>query len=822
MPDVARRPCIALIVNSLDSAYQTGLRAAVGRAAARRGIDLWVALGRELEHEDEGERALNVMYEWISARSVDGAIIVAGALANFVGNTGISELCRKLAPIKTCSIALALPGVPSIVLDNRAAMRAVVNHLIERHHCRRIAYVSGPSHNEEACQRFAGYRDALAAAGLPLDDTLLGAGHFSLSTGRAAMTEILGRTRDIDAVVAANDYMALGAMDELVQQGIRVPEDVRVMGFDDTPVARFAHRALSTMAQPIDDMAERAVDLILESLRGGEPPTVSVLDVQLVLRESCGCSYAVGTSARPHGLVSTVQVADYLRQNAGALIEALLDIAGSARRYWESFLPGMIDALAAELAGGAGVFLRSIEALAQRMAERETSLDEVARALVQLLGKCREAGYHGAAHIGLERACLKALTLLSGAATRREGRRALDVMERAYALRQVSQGLATGLNQAGLARNFVRTIPGIGIDTVYLSVLLPGPSPRMQPFLAHEAGEPIVVDPEPYPADQIFARGFPRSHTPSSLLLLPLTFEREVLGLVALGGEADSFICEAVRSQLSASLKLGALHTRVVEETALRERLAHERLLGELAVGRRIQTALIPKRIAIPEFEVAAGMLPADQVGGDYYDIFATTDGCWIAIGDVTGHGLLAGMIMLMIQTAVATLVKGFPDATPAQLVCQLNAVINLNIRERLGQTDHATFVMLRYRNGGQFTLAGAHEDLVIYRAAERRCERVAQHGIWIGIAENIAAATHDETFSLAPGDLLLLYTDGLIEARSATKEEFGIERVEQVLSASASAPVDDIYANLIAAVRAWTPVQQDDITLVVIRRLQG
>jgi DNA-binding LacI/PurR family transcriptional regulator/serine phosphatase RsbU (regulator of sigma subunit) len=821
MTDAHRRPCIALIVNSLDSAYQSSLRRATERVAARRGIDLWVALGRELEHENEGERALNVMYRWITSRAVDGAIVISGAVANFVGSDGIAELCHRLAPIKTCSISLSLPGIPSIILDNRAAMRTQVQHLLQHHRCKRIAYVGGPAHNEEARHRLAGYRDALEAAGVALDAALIGAGHFSLATGRTAMVEILSRTRDLDAVVAANDYMAIGAMDELIHRGLRVPEDVRVMGFDDTPVARFAQRALSTMAQPIDDMAELAVDTILKSLSGGQPELVSTLDVQLVLRESCGCSYAVGTSTRPHEVSSTGKASDYLRENAPALIRELQVSAGTSRAYWDSFLPQMIHALAAELSGQSGVFLRSIEAIAQRVTEQETSLDEVARALVQLREKCRDAGYYGAAHLSLERACLKALTVLSSVATRREGRHAIDVLERAYGLRQVSQALAMGLNNAALARNFVRALPSIGIDTAYFAVLVPGPTQRMQAVLAYEAGQHLPIDTEPYPAEQLFANGFPSGRTPSSLLLLPLSFEREVLGLVAFGGGGDAFICEAVRSQLSASLKLGALHSRVVEETALRERLARDQLQGELAVARRIQTALIPKRIAVSGLEIAAGMVPADQVGGDYYDIFSTPDGCWLAMGDVTGHGLLAGMIMLMMQTAVSALVHGLPDASPARVVSQLNRVMSLNIRERLETAEHATFVMLRYRNGGQITMAGAHEALIVHRAGEGRCERISQDGVWIGIAEDITAETQDQTFSLACGDLLVLYTDGLIEARNATGEEFGVEGVEQVVRASASSPVAVIYQNLLDAVHAWTPVQQDDVTVVVVRRLE-
>jgi phosphoserine phosphatase RsbU/P len=819
MPPHSRRRCIALLANSLDSAYQTSLSAAIGRVAARRGVDLWVVVGRELEHSDEGERALNVIYDWITSPAVDGAILIAGAMANFAGKDGIAALCRRLSPVKTCSIALALPDVPSILLDNRAAMRTEVEHLLKVHRCRRIAYVGGPSHNEEARERLAGYCDALAAARVPLDDALLATGEFDLPTGRAAMADILRRTRDIDAVVAANDYMAIGAMDELLHQGIRVPEDVPVMGFDNTSVARFAQRSLSTMAQPIEEIAEQAVDTILRKLEGLDTPAVTVLDVQLVLRESCGCGYAMGATVPPHAMDERGDAARFLRRNGPALIKRLLESAGTSRRFWESFLREMVDALRDELSGKTGALADCVKALADHVDDGHGSLDDVARALVQLRGLCRAAGYHGLAHMKLEAACLEALTLLASADTRREGRHALDVLGRAYGLRSVSQSLAMSFDRADLPSSLVRAIPSIGVDAAYLAVLVPGASHRLQSLLAYQNGEIVAVDGSPYPANQLFAEGFPRARESTSMLLLPLTFEREVLGLVAFGGDSDSFVCEAVRSQLSAALKLSVLHARVVEETAVRERLAREQALGELVVGRRIQTAVIPKHVLVPGLEIAAGMATADRVGGDYYDIFPTADGCWFAIGDVTAHGVLAGMIMMMIQTAVSTLVKGLPDCTPARLVSQLNAVMTPNIRSRLGKSEHATFVALRYRADGRIVMAGAHEDLVVYRAAERRCERLAQNGVWIGIADDIEGETSDQPFLLGPGDVLLLYTDGLIEARSATNEEFGLDRVEVIVQGGADAPVSAIYERLLSAVREWSPVQQDDVTLIVVRR---
>ena len=384
MTGLCRRPRIALIVNFLDSAYQMSLRTAVGRVAARRGIDLWVAIGRELAHEDQNERALNCVYGWLTPDSVDGVIVVAGALSNFVGTAGVAALCKGLEPVKASSIGLCLPGIPSIVLDNRAAMRVAVNHLIQQHECRRIAYIGGPSHNDEAVLRLLGYRDALEEANIPFDGSLTGTGHFSMPTGRQAMNEILGRTRDIDAVVAANDYMAIGAMDELGDRGIRVPEDVLVMGFDDAPVARFARRSLSTVAQPIGDMAERAVNDIMRHLAGDTPPMVTTLDVHLVLRESCGCGYVANHASQALDVVNSGKASEYLRDHRQSLLVEVLEAGGSSRAFWETFLGELIDSLAQDLAGHRGVFLRCVEQIAESVTERETSLDEVGRALVQL------------------------------------------------------------------------------------------------------------------------------------------------------------------------------------------------------------------------------------------------------------------------------------------------------------------------------------------------------------------------------------------------------------------------------------------------------
>jgi sigma-B regulation protein RsbU (phosphoserine phosphatase) len=260
----------------------------------------------------------------------------------------------------------------------------------------------------------------------------------------------------------------------------------------------------------------------------------------------------------------------------------------------------------------------------------------------------------------------------------------------------------------------------------------------------------------------------------------------------------------------------------MVEETAVRERLAHEQLLGELAVARRIQGALCPRDLAVPGFELFASLVPADQVGGDYYDVLDASDGCWVGIGDVTGHGLLAGLIMLMIQSSVSTAIQGSDGETPAKLVCQVNAVLQSNIRRRLQVKDHATFLLLRAYTDGRMLMAGGHEDVIVHRAATGNCELIEMTGVWLGINADIREATADQAFRLEVGDTVVLYTDGLIEARDAAHREFGLQRACELVQAAAAQGPRAVVESLTASALAWTPVQQDDITVVALRRTAG
>jgi sigma-B regulation protein RsbU (phosphoserine phosphatase) len=237
----------------------------------------------------------------------------------------------------------------------------------------------------------------------------------------------------------------------------------------------------------------------------------------------------------------------------------------------------------------------------------------------------------------------------------------------------------------------------------------------------------------------------------------------------------------------------------------------------DLEIARRIQTSILPRRVDVEGIEISAGMVPAEAVGGDYYDVLPVAGGCWIGIGDVAGHGLGAGLIMVMIQSMVMTLVRANEKASPREVVTMLNRLLHENIRGRLNQDDHVTFCLLRYGGDGQVTFAGAHEEILLWRT-NGKVERIATKGTWLGAVRDIEKVTEDQTLQLHPGDLMILYTDGLIEARNEAGKPFGFERLAELVERHRTDSAHLLQRQILARLRRWRARNEDDVTVIVVR----
>jgi phosphoserine phosphatase RsbU/P len=245
---------------------------------------------------------------------------------------------------------------------------------------------------------------------------------------------------------------------------------------------------------------------------------------------------------------------------------------------------------------------------------------------------------------------------------------------------------------------------------------------------------------------------------------------------------------------------------------------ARDALWGEMEVAKRIQTSLLPENRRVGAYDVAARMQPAAEVGGDYYDIIqAGEERNWIAIGDVSGHGVESGLVMMMTQTSILSLVQENPRLGPAEVFSAVNDVLNENI-SRLQAARYMTLNVVRLRDEG-LTIAGKHQDVLVWRRAAAKVETVANDGCWIGVVDDTRGRVADQVIAMAEGDLALFYTDGATEAMSAAGEMYGEARLAESLARVAEKPLDAALEALFGDIAAFRSVQDDDVTLMLVRR---
>ncbi len=239
-------------------------------------------------------------------------------------------------------------------------------------------------------------------------------------------------------------------------------------------------------------------------------------------------------------------------------------------------------------------------------------------------------------------------------------------------------------------------------------------------------------------------------------------------------------------------------------------------LWGEMQLAQKIQTVLLPDAPQIPGYDITAYMQTADEVGGDYYDVIQIDGRYWLVIGDVSGHGVPAGLVMMMVQTAIHMAIEDNAHATPAQILNKVNRVIYENI-QKLDGTKYMTMTILSVQENGEFLYSGLHQDILMYRANTRLVDSVETDGMWLGITADIEEMLTTERISLNKGDVMLLFTDGITEATDAAGNMLSTEYLHQILKESGAGTVKEIEAKILKALEPYT--WDDDITFMVIKR---
>jgi sigma-B regulation protein RsbU (phosphoserine phosphatase) len=262
---------------------------------------------------------------------------------------------------------------------------------------------------------------------------------------------------------------------------------------------------------------------------------------------------------------------------------------------------------------------------------------------------------------------------------------------------------------------------------------------------------------------------------------------------------------------------LGNLAMIALENTRLfREAIEKQKLEDELVIAREIQKGLLPSLLpSIPGFSIAAANISSKQVGGDYYDAIPLSETDWvIAIGDVSGKGTPAALLMANLQATIRALVPlGFPLA-------ELTGKVNDLLCENTGGSKFVTFFWgimdshgrtLRYVNAG-------HNYPILFRR-DGSMKMLDKGGMILGVLKT-TLPYEQETVALRSGDVLVMYTDGISEAMNRAGQEYGEERLEQVVRSQQDSTADQILKEIYDDVvtHAGGAPQSDDITMMVLK----
>ncbi len=285
----SERPTVGLFIAYTDS-YSLGIWKGAAEKAKEKDVNLISFCGRPLHDPRDYETQNNIIYSLAESERLDGLLIPVTAIGTFISKEEITNFCQHFSSIPIICIGDIVEEIPCIIVENKKGLQDLISHLITDHNRKRIAFINGPETHPEAIIRYQVYRDVLAQCNLSFEPNLMAPGRFRPASGSDAITLLLDERREsFDAIVAANDDMAWGAMQALQKRGISVPEDVAVIGFDDMPKGKDIIPPLSTVKQPLTEMGEHALAMLIQQIQGEDVPSLTTLPTQAVIRESCGC-----------------------------------------------------------------------------------------------------------------------------------------------------------------------------------------------------------------------------------------------------------------------------------------------------------------------------------------------------------------------------------------------------------------------------------------------------------------------------------------------------------------------------------------------------
>lgn len=619
------RPAIGIVTHRISGATAWWLGAA--EMARQQNADVFILNAGNVGAEGGiADNLPDAVHHLIDPERLDGLVLVQWWPSRQVFETFYNRYYR---PLPVVNLHRNYEGYPGVTVDNYQSMMAMLRHLIEVHGYRRLAFIAGPPDNPSADTRYAAYVAALAEYNIPLDENLVLPGDFSSPAGVNAVRILLDErgmqpVRDFQAIVAANDYMALTALEELHRREVRVPLDVALVGFDDVGEGAYTMPSVTTVRMPNFAMGRMATQTLLTVIKGQPVDDYVMVPSELVLRQSCGCFVSpladVGEAAHllgpggppagmaggpPAGMAGGPPAAPSPEQRMRAITELSESVEPAGQVLSADWASNMIEAFTTVIA-----------------ASPDDSKAPTMRLLGELYEILRQLHLNGYDLLALGRKILFVLRramqpTLTGM---QQMRRAESVWQQAMAfvtdvahqmqfsqqyygasyidqLRVIGERLITTFELTGLLDLIARELPRLNIPGVYIALYTDSTRQlaRLVLVINSDGRNPMGVEGQVFHARQLLPDSLFAHTQPTVRLVVPLYFQETALGFALFEvGPEQGEIYETLGRQISSAL-MGALLVQQQEEAQRDADIARQR--AQAALSDLLTTRAISDRV---------------------------------------------------------------------------------------------------------------------------------------------------------------------------------------------------------------------------------
>lgn len=643
-----KRRSIGVLTDWFNSQCHASIIHGAFACAREKGVDIFCFEGGAINSNRDYEAQRNMIYDYVGEENVDGLVVLSAIIGHFSTREQVAEFCRKFGDLPLVSVTMELEGIPTIMADNASGLQELLEHLIKKHEYKKFAFISGPEDNQDSMERLATFRDTLEKHGLVFNPGLVVAGDFTLEGGEAAVRRLLAENavEEIDVIVAANDNMALGALKELRERGIPVPEEISVVGFDDLEEGGYSSPTLTTVNQPLYEQGWLAVETLLALLDGREVPPKIVVPTKPVFRESCGCfSEAVitaGEGVNPNGNKGCATTVAPGKEGsnpeaAAGLLGSTAASQGGKKELKEELAQLLVVLEEQGIPADNRSFLQKISTLLQEALWADEDLLSWQTLLSRLRRQLLANGIDHGVYLEVENLYHQLRVMIAEKAALKERIKYRQLIHTEEALDRLRMEILLASELNWLINILAERLPELGITSCYISEFCgdrTGDGNELRLLLGYNAQERIRIEPERpvvFSARELLPPSAKISGKPHAFIVVPLWFEQTPYGIALFEyASPDSALHTSLPRMLHNALQGVFMAKRLKsQEMELVIQREHLRSLNEmrriiegfietisLAVEKRDPyTAGHQKRVAHLAWAIAKEMgLPAEEV----------------------------------------------------------------------------------------------------------------------------------------------------------------------------------------------------------------